>query len=120
MLENGMPVEFTITGNVPVFYIDLTRRLFAEVKEAKPEDDGEELIEITKSEWFKKTEAETAPGDVLRSLRTMRGMRQAALAKKIGVQPRQVSDMENGRAPIGKKMARKIGDALNMNWKHFL
>jgi DNA-binding XRE family transcriptional regulator len=120
MLENGMPVEFTITGNIPVFYLDLTRRLFTRVEETKPEDDGEELIEISKTEWFKKMEAETTPGEVLRSLRTMRGMRQAVLAKKIGVKPQQISDMEKGRSPIGKKMAMKIGEALNMNWKHFL
>jgi DNA-binding XRE family transcriptional regulator len=119
MLENGMPVEFTITGNVPVFYLDLTRRLF-EVEESEPADDGEKLINIRDSAWYKKMEAETTPGEVLRSLRTMRGMRPAALAKKIGVQPQQVSDMEKGRAPIGKKMAMKIGEALNMNWKHFL
>jgi len=118
MLENGMPVEFTITGNVPVFYIDLTRRLFAEVEETK--DDGEERINIRDWDWFQKKAAEITPGDSLRSLRTMRGMRQSELAKRIGVKPQQVSDMEKGRAPIGKKMAMKIGEVLKMNWKHFL
>jgi len=120
MLENGIPVEFTITGNVPVFYLDLTRRLFAKVKETKKEDDGEERINFRDWDWFKEQEAKTTPGDSLRSLRTMRGMRQGELAKRIGVKPQQVSDMEKGRAPIGKKMAMKIGEALKMNWKHFL
>ncbi len=120
MLENGAPVEFTITGNVPVFYLDLTRRLFAEVKETKTEDDGEERINFRDWDWFKEEEAKVTPGDSLRSLRTMRNMRQSELAKKIGVKPQQVSDMEKGRAPIGKKMAMKIGEALQMNWKHFL
>jgi len=120
MLENGIPVEFTITGNVPVFYIDLTRRLFPDVKETTKKEDGEELIEITKSDWFKEAEAKTTPGLSLRALRTMRNMRQSALAKKIGVKPQQISDMEKGRAPIGKKMAMRIGEALNMDYKHFL
>jgi len=120
MLENGIPVEFTITGNVPVFYIDLTRRLFPDVKETTKKEDGEELIEITKSDWFKESEAKTTPGLSLRALRTMRNMRQSVLAKKIGVRPQQISDMEKGRAPIGKKMAMRIGEALNMDYKHFL
>jgi len=103
-----------------VFYLDLTRRLFAEVKETKKEDDGEERINLRDWDWFKEEEAKTTPGDSLRSLRTMRGMRQGELAKRIGVKPQQVSDMEKGRAPIGKKMAMKIGEVLKMNWKHFL
>jgi len=120
MLENGTPVEFTITGNVPSFYIDLTRRLFPDVKETTKRDGDEELIEVTKSDWFRETEAKTTPGESLRSLRSMRNMRQGVLAKKIGVSPQQISDMENGRASIGKKMAMRIGEALNMNYKHFL
>jgi DNA-binding XRE family transcriptional regulator len=119
MLENGNPVEFTITGNVPIFYIDLTRRLFPDVKETAKEGD-DELINIRDSEWFKEMEAKTTPGDSLNALRTMRGMRQTELAKKIGVAPRQISDMEKGRVPIGKKMAMRIGEALNMDYKHFL
>jgi DNA-binding XRE family transcriptional regulator len=119
MLENGMPVEFTITGNAPAFYIDLTRRLF-KVEETKSTDDSEGRTNIRDWDWFKEEESKTTPGEVLRSLRTMRGIRQAALAKKIGVQPQQISDMEKDRTPIGKKMAKKIGEALNINWKHFL
>jgi DNA-binding XRE family transcriptional regulator len=117
-LENGAPIEFTISGNIPVFYLDLTRRLFSEVKEIA--DDGEELINVRDSEWFKEIEAKTTPGLSLRALRTMRGMRQNTLAKKIGVKPQQISDMEKNRTPIGKKMARKIGEVLNMDYKHFL
>jgi DNA-binding XRE family transcriptional regulator len=119
-LENGRMGEFRITGDVPVFYLDLTRRLFRSVKEIPVKDDGEELIEVSKTDWFREMEAKTTPGDVLRSLRTMREMRQSELATKIGVKSRQISDMEYGRAPIGKKMAMKLGEALNMNYKHFL
>jgi DNA-binding XRE family transcriptional regulator len=118
MLENGKMVEFKITGNVPFFYIDLTRRLFPNIKETADED--EELIEISKSKWFKEMEAKTTPGDSLHAMRTLRGMKQIELAKKIGVNPQQISDMEKGRAPIGKKMAMKIGEALNFSYKLFL
>jgi len=118
MLENGKMVEFKITGNVPFFYIDLTRRLFPNIKEIADED--EELIEISKSKWFKEMEAKTTPGGSLRAMRTLREMKQTELAKKIGVNPQQISDMEKGRAPIGKKMAMKIGEALDFSYKLFL
>ena len=116
MLENGAPVEFTISGNVPVFYLDLTRRLFPMIEE----NNDDELIEISESDWYKKMQATVKPGDVLRSLRTMREMKQKELAENLGIEPRQISDMEHGRAPIGKKMAMKLGKALNINYKHFL
>jgi len=116
MLENGAPVEFTISGNVPVFYLDLTRRLFPMIEE----NDDDELIEISESDWFKEMQAKIKPGDALRSLRTMREMKQKELAEKLGIEPRQISDMESGRAPISKKMAVKLGKALNINYKHFL
>jgi len=115
MLENGIPVEFTISGNVPGFYLDLTRRLFPMIEE----NDDDELVEVSESDWYKKMQATVKPGEVLRSLRTMREMKQKELAEKLGIEPRQISDMENGRVPICKKMAMKIGKALKMNWKHF-
>jgi len=118
MLENGRMGEFRITGDVPAFYIDLTRRLFPKAKEMT--DDDDELINIRDSEWFKEAEKKTTPGLSLRALRTLRNMRSGVLAKKIGVRPQQITDMEKGRTPIGKKMAMRLGEALDMDYKHFL
>ncbi|GBU23779.1 hypothetical protein R83H12_00397 [Fibrobacteria bacterium R8-3-H12] len=98
----------------------ITEEFLRAMKKHWFEEDGEELIEITKSKWFKEAEAKTTPGDSLRAMRTLRGMKQNELAKKISVTPQQISDMEKGRAPIGKKMAMRIGEALNFNYKHFL
>jgi DNA-binding XRE family transcriptional regulator len=115
-LNNGRMGEFRITGNVPVFYLDLTRRLFPAIIE----ESDDVATDINDWEWYREKSAAITPGDALRSLRTMREMKQSELAAKIGVKSRQISDMEYGRAPIGKKMAIKLGEALNMNYKHFL
>jgi DNA-binding XRE family transcriptional regulator len=116
-LENGKMGEFRITGNVPAFYIDLTRRLFPKMKEEPAEEAAENIDDW---EWWKKKTANITPGDHLRVTRTMREMKQSELARKIGVRPQQISDMEKGRTPIGKKMAMRLGEALNMDYKHFL
>jgi len=109
--------EFRLTGNVPVFVIDLFKRLFPKMREEPAEEVAENINDW---DWWKKKTANITPGDHLRVTRTMREMKQTELAKKIGVVPRQISDMEKGRAPIGKKMAMRLGEALNMDYKHFL
>ncbi|MDR2583000.1 MAG: helix-turn-helix domain-containing protein [Fibromonadaceae bacterium] len=116
-LENGKVGEFRLTGNVPVFVIDLFKRLFPKMREEPVEDVAENIYDW---DWWKKKTANITPGDHLRVTRTMREMKQTELAKKIGVVPRQISDMEKGRTPIGKKMAMRLGEALNMDYKHFL
>lgn len=47
-------------------------------------------------------------------------MTQAALAAAIGVHKSHISGMERGVRPIGKAMAKKLGHALEMNWRIFV
>jgi DNA-binding XRE family transcriptional regulator len=115
--ENGKKGEFRIIGTVPDFFIELTRRLFPKMREEPAEEVAENIDDW---DWWREKTATITPGESLHALRTMREMKQTELAKKIGVVPRQISDMEKGRAPIGKKMAMRLGEALNMDYKHFL
>jgi DNA-binding XRE family transcriptional regulator len=63
---------------------------------------------------------DSTPGRALAGARGLRGMTQAALAAVIGVHKSHISGMERGVRPIGKAMAKKLGVALDMNWKVFL
>jgi len=63
---------------------------------------------------------EKTPGMVLRGARGLRGMTQARLAAAIGVRASTISDMENNRRPIGKAMAKKLGEALEFPWRGLL
>jgi DNA-binding XRE family transcriptional regulator len=114
MLENGAPVEFTISGNVPGFYIDLTRRLFPTIKES-----DSEVMNVRECDWYKEVKTSLTPGYNLRILRRMREMTQQELADKLGVSKQQISNMESGHSPIGKKMAQRLGKALNRPYKNF-
>lgn len=56
----------------------------------------------------------------LRGARAKEGISQLKLAKKLKVNSSNVSNMENGKRPIGEKMAKRLGKALNISYKVFL
>ena len=64
--------------------------------------------------------ADSTPGKILSGARGLREMSQARLAAAVGVHRSNISEMERGKRPIGKAMAKKLGDALKMNWRIFL
>ena len=63
---------------------------------------------------------DTHPGDILRGARYREGLTQARLAAMIGVKPSHISEMEKGKRPIGKDMAKRLAKALNMSYQVFL
>jgi len=81
------------------------------------------FIEITDSvpwrESFPYTD-EQLPGITLAGARGKEGLTQRELAALTGIPQRHLSEMENGKRPIGKEAARKLGKALNISYKAFL
>lgn len=63
---------------------------------------------------------EITPAQVLRGMRHREGLKQKDLAQKLGIPAANLSEMENGRRPIGKAMAKRLAQALNANYKVFL
>jgi len=59
-------------------------------------------------------------GNALRGLRSREGLTQKQLAEMIGARPTHISEMENGKPPIGKGMARRLAKALRTDYKIFL
>lgn len=57
---------------------------------------------------------------VLRGARLKEGLSQAALARKIGTTQGNVSQMEAGLRPLGKRMAQRLSLALKINYRVFL
>ena len=47
-------------------------------------------------------------------------MTQAQLSKMTGIPQRHISEMENGKRPIGKENAKKLAKALNCDYRRFL
>lgn len=57
------------------------------------------------------------PAMALRGLRYREGHTQKQLAHKIGTLQHHLSEMENGKRPIGKAMAKKLAEALRADWR---
>jgi transcriptional regulator with XRE-family HTH domain len=61
------------------------------------------------------------PGDHMRAYRVSRGITQPKLGEALGGISRQnISDMENGRRPIGKEVAKKLTEIFNTSVEKFL
>lgn len=59
-------------------------------------------------------------GKALAGVRYREGLTQVQLAEKIGIPQRHISEMENGKRTIGKVMAKRLGEALNVGYRMFL
>jgi DNA-binding XRE family transcriptional regulator len=70
---------------------------------------------------FKKDIAKySEPGIMLRGSRIKEEITQKELANAIGVSQHHISEMENGKRPIGKAMAKRFADFFKTNYRIFL
>jgi DNA-binding XRE family transcriptional regulator len=114
--KNG--TVFTFEGkNIPDYLVIFLKSAFPNVEEVKESND-EKSIEISKSDWNKEIEAQTTPAESLKLLRTSFGYTQQALADKAGITKQQISAMERGKEPIGRKMAHRLADALGTSYRN--
>ena len=60
------------------------------------------------------------PGVSLSGAREKEGLTQRELSRLTGIPQRHISEMENGKRPIGKETAKKLGKALDISYKVFL
>ena len=64
--------------------------------------------------------AERTQSNMLIGARGKENITQVTLSELTGIPRRHISDMENGRRPIGKQNALKLGKALNIDYRVFL
>jgi DNA-binding XRE family transcriptional regulator len=59
-------------------------------------------------------------GVCIRGGRGKEGLTQKQLADRIGIAQHHISEMEHGKRPIGKEMAKKLAEALKVDYRVFL
>jgi len=108
-----------LDGEVTDELVDYLRQRFGEVEVIENDDD--ELVEITKSNWYRSLKPTMSPGENLRIYRELHGMTQAALGAKLGSFSRQnVSNMENGHRPISKAVAKRLAELFDVSVEKFI
>lgn len=60
------------------------------------------------------------PASVLRGARSKAEITQTRLSELTGIPQRHISEMEQGKRPIGKESAKKLALALNVDYRAFL
>ncbi len=94
-------------------------RAFNVVDATKGERSPEDEKNWTMEEAFPEM-AWNAGGVSIRGGRAKEGLTQRQLAELTGIPQRHISEMENGKRPIGKELARKLAKALNVDYRVFL
>ena len=69
---------------------------------------------------FPEYDNEELPGVCLAGSRLKEAMTQRELSELTGIPQSHISEMENGKRPIGKKRAKILAKALNVGYKVFL
>ncbi len=111
---------FEIKGEIPIDVIEYFRQNFGSSFEIV-EDNENELIDIFETDWFKKVNQSTTPGESIRIYRQNQGLTQANLGKKLGNFTKQhISDMENMRRSISKDVAKKLSKIFNVPVERFI
>ncbi|MBK5275419.1 MAG: helix-turn-helix transcriptional regulator [Desulfuromonadales bacterium] len=87
--------------------VDLTEQKITEKDYYAPEELSSEL-KINRA------------GVCIRGGRVKEGLTQKQLAEQIGIAQHHISEMENGKRTVGKEMARKLSEVLNVDYRVFL
>lgn len=75
---------------------------------------------VTWEDVFPEYDESEMPGIILSGARGKEGLTQKQLSEATGIPQGHISAMENGKRQIGVKVAKKFGEALNINYRVFL
>jgi DNA-binding XRE family transcriptional regulator len=108
-------LNLTVSDDKFTILLDTLKELGADVDN----DDFVPLDDVV-LEVYEGLNSQEVIGQYLRSARLDAGLTQVALAERVGVHKQNISAMENGKRPIGKVLAKKFADTLDLNYKIFL
>ena len=112
-------IELRLVGDVPKKILKALEDEYGTLQVI--DDEANELVDISTTDWYRDIKASMTPGKTLRAYRTRESLTQAALGERIGGVPRQhISGMERGDRPIGREMAKKLAEVLRFDYRLLL
>jgi len=108
-----------VEGEISPELIEYLQMKYGDVEVIENED--EELVEVTKSNWYKNIRSKTTSGENVRIYRKLHNLTQEELGKKIGSFYRQnISNMECGHKAISKSVAIRLAELFDVSVEKFL
>lgn len=117
MLE---PTKTRHTKTVEIKFIGPANKRKEAMDRLKPLGFIEATDTVPWREAFPEVSDEQIPGACLAGARYREGMTQRQLAEMTGIPQRHLSEMENGKRPIGKERAKVLAKVLNTSYRIFL
>ena len=106
-------------GDITPELIRYVQKKFGEIEVIEDEDD--ELVEVTKSDWYHSIRKQITPGENMRIYRKFHNLSQEELGRNLGHFTRQnISNMENGHRFISKATAKKLAELFDVSVEKFL
>ena len=114
-------IEIMVKGDdIPERILSLLRDEYGENVQIVEEDD-DELVDVTDTDWYKTIKKSTLPSENMKIYRELHGMTQAELGEKLGGLPRQhISNMENGKRAISLNVAKKLAKIFDVPVDRFV
>lgn len=96
--------------------VDRIRQFVEQIEPVQDDEASITLEDFLGKHFSGRTEAAIS----LRGYRYREDLTQKQLADFSGIPQRHISEMENGKRPIGKERAKKLAKALNADYRLFL
>lgn len=100
--------------NIPLSHQKELEKVLEEYSEDGDTPIAWEILAKDRIEKYKKS------GLVLRGMRYREGMSQKNLAEASGITQNEISNIENGKRTVGKKVAEKLAKVLNFDYRILL
>ncbi len=108
-------------GQNTISYVDVKFRIPLEhLEEAKKNMASYGAEEIAESIPWEKVFPDYNSTVALRGSRHKESLTQKELAELLGISQMHISEMEHGKRPIGKEMAKRLAKVLNVDYRVFL
>jgi len=111
--------EISLHGAGASQVLEFLRKQFTveilDIDTSRVEDDGDELVEIEKTDWWKQNKHR-----VLAGARHKINITQKELAARSGMCQTVISEFESGRRPMTLKAATRLAKALNTTPEHLM
>jgi DNA-binding XRE family transcriptional regulator len=117
VVEKTRHIKATLSGQGADTLAEVLRECFPD---AAFFDEDAESVDWENSDLALDIKAKKTPGKLVRAYRERSGMTLVELARTVGTKYPNLSAIENDSRVIGLSMARKLGEALGVDYRKFL